>query len=324
MKLMKKVLVLALATATILLAACDNGNGGEPSSGSPDTPTLPANKGTDPFDGLKTITVGDPNSIQCKVDTQKNIITEEKQQNTRRTPIEYAYSYDGEINPPTVTLQTMAIYDDTGTRVPIADYLATLESIYRKNLTETITLASSEQERQEIADWYNTFWGLTLTAADFEIPKINDTVEKIWNSPGLQDEMRREKEKTQKKYSQVATYIVNVKKGSATPTITIEGQYDSKYQWYEQPAGGFIGTISPIHCQFSFDGEYISASSTEYSIISVTENTIECKSKSGSPESFPYTTSGSGKDMVVTVDVDGTKIECRWNPAKSLPSEGYY
>ena len=162
MKLMKKVLVLALAAATILMVACDNGNGGGGTSSSGadgngggtstggDTfvlPTLPPNKGTDPFAGLETLTIYD--DVRYQVDTTKKVLTEERSEGgtTWSKSAEYSYSFDGTATPPTITGRIEALYEK-GTRVTPAEALATDEAEFLKkifSMTPTYAVTSIEK-----------------------------------------------------------------------------------------------------------------------------------------------------------------------------------
>ena len=159
MKLMKKVLVLALVAATILMVACDNGNGGggtgssgadgngggtntgapnQPPNSGTDTfvpPTLPESKGTDPFAGLKTLTTD--SNVRYQVDTTKKVLTEERSKDDGTpwsTSAEYSYSYDGTANPPTVTGRIEAQYEE-GKRFTPAAALAAFEAEFKADFT---------------------------------------------------------------------------------------------------------------------------------------------------------------------------------------------
>ena len=286
MKLMKKVLVLALAAATILMVACDNGNGGggtsssgvesggggtgssgadgngggtntgAPNSGT-DTfvpPTLPESKGTDPFAGLKTLTTD--SNVRYQVDTTKKVLTEERSEDgtTWSTSAEYSYSYDGTANPPTVTRRIEAQY-----------------------------------------------------------------LEKVWNSKIVQDMSKEGRDTLKKKLSMTSTYAVTVtEKSGTTAKLAVEGQYDSTLPWHEQTAGSFHGRSSDNTAKASFALGYCSVRINDmfYQVTEITEGTITCKDRDGTSKSFSYTTTGTGKDTVVTITVDsGKTIKCTWWPS---------
>ena len=290
MKLMKKVLVLALAAATILMVACDNGNGGggtsssgvesggggtgssgadgngggtntgAPNSGT-DTfvpPTLPESKGTDPFAGLKTLTTD--SNARYQVDTTKKVLTKElsKDDGTSwSTSAEYSYSYDGTANPPTVTRRIEAQY-----------------------------------------------------------------LEKVWNSKIVQDMSKEGRDTLKKKLSMTPTYAVTVtEKSGTTAKLAVEGQYDSTLPWHEQTAGSFSGRSSDNTAKASFALGYYSVRINDmfYQVTEITEGTITCKDRDGTSKSFSYTTTGTGKDTVVTITVDsGKTIKCIWWPSHTI------
>ena len=156
MKLMKKVLVLALAAATILMVACDNGNGGGTNTGAPNSgtdtfvpPTLHESKGTDPFAGLKTLTT-DFNA-RYQVDTTKKVLTKElsKDDGTSwSTSAEYSYSYDGTANPPTVTRRIEAQYLEKVWNSKIVQDMSKEErDTLKKKLSMTPTYAVTVTEK---------------------------------------------------------------------------------------------------------------------------------------------------------------------------------
>lgn len=172
MKLMKKVLVLALVAATILMVACDNGNGGggtsssgvesggggtgssgadgngggtntgapnQPPNSGTDTfvpPTLPQNTGDDPFAGLKTLTTDF--DVRYQVDTTKKVLTEEELADDGTTwskRAEYSYSYDGTANPPTITGRIEALYMG-GKRLTPAEAPTAYEPEFKADFTQ--------------------------------------------------------------------------------------------------------------------------------------------------------------------------------------------
>ena len=280
MKLMKKVLVLALAAATILMVACDNGNGGGGTSSSgvesggggtgssgadgngggtnTGAPNQPPNSGTDPFAGLKTLTTD--SNVRYQVDTTKKVLTEERSKDDGTpwsTSAEYSYSYDGTANPPTVTRRIEAQY-----------------------------------------------------------------LEKVRNSKIVQDMSKEERDTLKKKLSMTPTYAVTVtEKSGTTAKLAVEGQYDSTLPWHEQTAGSFSDTSSDYTANASFALGYGSVRINDmfYQVTEITEGTITCKDRDGTSKSFSYTTTGTGKDTVVTITVDsGKTIKCTWQPSNII------
>ena len=283
MKLMKKVLVLALVAATILMVACDNGNGGggtsssgvesggsgtgssgadgngggtgtgaptlPPNSGT-DTfvpPTLPESKGTDPFAGLKTLTTD--SNVRYQVDTTKKVLTEERSKDdgkTWSTSAEYSYSYDGTTNPPTITGRIEAQYEE-GKRFTPAEALTAGEAEFKKIFGEAFDqLSALDTAQKETAlAGLNEKYGLTLTVADLAADKKNATLEKVWNSKTVQDMLKEERDTLKKMFSMTPTYAVTVtEKSETTAKLAVEGQYDSTLPWHGQTAGSFDGRSS--------------------------------------------------------------------------------
>lgn len=328
MKLMKKVLVLALAAATILMVACDNGNGGGTSTGG-DTfvlPTLPESKGTDPFAGLKTLTTDF--GVRYQVDTTKKILTAEYSDDgtTWSKSAEYSYSYDGDANPPTITGRIEAQYEK-GTRVTPAEELAAGEAEFKEGFTQgfeesfdqlsSLDAAAKKAQLEEL----NKAYGLTLTEADLAADKKNATLEKVWNSKTVQDMLKEQQDTLKKMFSMTPTYAVKLTKESETTAkIEVEGQYDSKLAWHEQTAGSFVymGDDYTVNAFFFNGVGSVQINDVDYEVTDITEKTINCRDGDGTPKSFSYTTTGTGKDTVVTITMDGTSVQCSWQPSDTI------
>lgn len=352
MKLMKKVLVLALAAAIILMVACDNGNGGGGTSSSGadgngggtntgggtstggDTfvlPTLPENKGDDPFEGLKTLTTDF--GVRYQVDTTKKVLTQEGRAEDGTTwseSAECSYSYDGTANPPTITGRIDALYEK-GKRVTPAEYLAAYKAEFKEGFTkgfgeifDRLSGLDAAQKEAKLAE-LNEAYGLTLTEADLAADKKDATLEKVWNSKTVQDVLKEQQDSMKKVFSMTPTYAVELTKESETTAkITVEGQYDSKLAWHEQTAGSFNGRISDYTGETFLMNGYgsLATEDVSYEVTAITEKTINCRDRDGNPKSFSYTATGTGKDTVVTITVeDGKTIECTWQP---MPIIGRY
>ncbi len=335
MKLMKKVLVLALAAATILMVACDNGNGGGGTSGSETggsdgyvSPTLPESKGTDPFAGLKTLTTDF--GVRYQVDTTKKVLTEEELADDGTTwskSAEYSYSYDGEATPPTITGRIEAQYEK-GTRVTPAEALATGEAEFKEGFTQEfgrifdqlsgLDAATKKAQLEEL----NKVYGLTLTEADLAAGKKDATLEKVLNSKSIQDMLKEQQDTLKKMFSMTPTYAVtSIEKSGTTAKITVEGQYDSKLAWHEQTAGTFfyMGDDYTVNAFFFNGVGSVQINDVYYEVTDITEKTINCRDRDGTSKSFSYTTTGTGKDTVVTITVEaGKTIECGWSPSATI------
>ncbi len=142
MKVTKKLLIAALLVMGITLIACNNGNGGSPGTGggssggtgggSPGTggssgtggggsgtgggagnTTLPASKGTDPFEGSELLILQQGGDVpHYKVDTKKKTIllqVPDKDTDKWTDYVEYNYSYDSTTTPTTITLKLTKI-----------------------------------------------------------------------------------------------------------------------------------------------------------------------------------------------------------------------
>ena len=350
MKLMKKVLVLALVAATILMVACDNGNGGGGTSSSGvesggggtgssgadgngggtntvgDTfvpPTLPQNKGDDPFAGLKTLTTD--YDVRYQVDTTQKVLTEERSEDgtTWNTSAEYSYSYDGSANPPTITGRIEALYKER-TRFTPAAALAAFEAEFKADFTlgfeeifNQLSALDTAQKEATLAK-LNEVYGLDLTVADLAADKKNATLEKVWNSKTVQDMLKEERDTLKKMFSMTPTYAVTVtEKSETTAKLAVEGQYDSTLPWHEQTAGIFAGMSSDDTVNASFGLGYgsVRINDMPYEVTDITGGTITCSDQDGTSKSFSYTTTGTGKDTVVTITVDsGKTIKCTWQP----------
>jgi len=336
MKLMKKVLVLALAAATILMVACDNGNGGGTSTGGGtntggDTfvlPTLPESKGTDPFAGLKTLTTDF--DVRYQVDTTKKVLTKEELADDRTTwskSAEYSYSYDGTANPPTITGRIEAQYEK-GKRVTPAEELAAGEAEFKEGFTQEFGKAFDQLSGLDAAtkkaqlEELNKAYGLTLTEADLAADKKAATLEKVWNSKTVQDMLKEQQDTLKKMFSMTPTYAVTLtEKSGTTAKITVEGQYDSKLAWHEQTAGPFVymGDDYTVNAFFFIGVGSVQINDVYYEVTDITEKTINCRDRDGKSKSFSYTTTGTGKDTVVTITVEaGKTIECRWSPSATI------
>lgn len=330
MKLMKKVLVLALAAATILMVACDNGNGGGTNTGG-DTfvpPTLPESKGTDPFAGLKTLTTD--SNVRYQVDTTKKVLTEERPKDDGKTwskSAEYSYSYDGTTNPPTITGRIEAQYEE-GKRFTPAEALAASEAAFKADFTQEFgkmfdQLSGLDETAKEAAlEGLKEQFGLDLTVADLAADKKNATLEKVWKSQTVQDMLKEGRDTLKKMSSMTPTYAVTVtEKSETTAKLAVEGQYDSKLAWHEQTAGTFYGTSSDSTANASFGLGYgsVRINNMFYEVTDITGGTITCKDRDGTSKSFSYTTTGTGKNTVVTITVDsGKTIECTWQPSTRI------
>ncbi|MBQ7366168.1 MAG: hypothetical protein IJW57_02970 [Spirochaetaceae bacterium] len=330
MKLMKKVLVLALTAATILMVACDNGNGGGTSTGG-DTfvlPTLPESKGTDPFAGLETLTTDF--GVRYQVDTTKKVLTEEELADDGTTwskSAEYSYSYDGEATPPTITGRIEAQYEK-GKRVTPAEALAADKAEFKEGFTQEfgkrfdqlsgLDAATKKAQLEEL----NKAYGLTLTEADLAADKKDATLEKVWNSKSIQDMLKKEQDTLKKMFSMTPTYAVTLtEKSGTTAKITVEGQYDSKLAWHEQTAGTFfyMSDDYTVNAIFGQGFGSVQINETDYTVTDITEKTINCRDRDGTSKTFSYTTTGTGKDTVVTITVEaGKTIECTWSPSATI------
>lgn len=332
MKLMKKVLVLALAAAIILMVACDNGNGGGGTSSSGadgngggtntggDTfvlPALPESKGTDPFAELKlkTLTTDDP-TVRYQVDTTKKVLTEEcSEDGTTWSKIaEYSYSYDGTATPPTITRRL--------------DVLAAGKAEFKEGFTQEfgkrfdqlsgLDAATKKAQLEEL----NKAYGLTLTEADLAADKKDATLEKVWNSKTVQDMLKEQQDTLKKMFSMTPTYAVTLTgKSETTAKIEVKGQYDSKLAWHEQTAGTFVymGDDYTVNAFFFNGVGSVQINDVYYEVTDITEKTINCRDRDGTSKSFSYTTTGTGKDTVVTITVEaGKTIECTWSPSATI------
>ena len=354
MKLMKKVLVLALVAATILMVACDNGNGGGGTSSSGvesggggtgssgadgngggtntggDTfvpPTLPKNKGDDPFAGLKTLTTD--SNVRYQVDTTRKVLTEERPKDdgkTWSTSAEYSYSYDGTANPPTITGRIEAQYEE-GTSFTPAEALAAYEAEVKADFTQGFGEAFDQlskldtTEKEAALTELKKKYGLALTVADLAADKKNATLEKVWNSTSVQDMLKEGRDTLKKMFSMTPTYAVTLTdKSGTTAKLAVEGQYDSTLPWHEQTAGTFYGMSSDYTTNASFGLGYSSVRINDmfYEVTEITEKTINCRDRDGTSKSFSYTTKGSGKDTVVTITVEADIIECTWRPSNII------
>lgn len=352
MKLMKKVLVLALVAATILMVACDNGNGGggtsssgadgngggtgtgaptlPPNSGT-DTfvpPTLPQNKGDDPFAGLKTLTT-DSDTVRYQVDTTKKVLTEERSEDgtTWSKRAEYSYSYDGTATPPTVTGRIEAQYEE-GKRFTLAEALAAYEPEFKADFTQgfgemfdQLSSLDTAQKEATLAG-LNEAYGLTLTVADLAADKKNATLEKVWNSTSVQDMLKEGRDTLKKMFSMTPTYAVTLTdKSGTTAKLAVEGQYDSTLPWHEQITGSFASASSDYTVNASFDprsGSLQTSDGSYYKVTEITKDTITCSDQDGNPNSFSYTIAGTDKNPVVTITLEGDKIECTWRPSTRI------
>lgn len=335
MKLMKKVLVLALAAATILMVACDNGNGGGGTSGSETggsdgyvSPTLPESKGTDPFAELKTLTTDF--GVRYQVDTTKKVLIKEALADDGTTwskSAEYSYSYDSTANPPTITGRIEAQYEE-GKRVTPAEELAAGEAAFKEDFTqefgETFDQLSgldADQKKAQLEE-LNKAYGLTLTVADLAADKKAATLEKVLNSKSIQDMLKEQQDTLKKMFSMTPTYAVTLtEKSGTTAKITVEGQYDSKLAWHEQTAGIFLymGDDYTVSAFFFIGVGSVQINDVYYEVTDVTKDTIKCRDRDGNSKSFSYTTTGTGKDTVVTITVEGGKtIECIWSPNPTI------
>ena len=352
MKLMKKVLVLALAAATILMVACDNGNGGGGTSSSgadgngggtntgSDTfvpPTLPESKGDDPFAGLETLTTDF--YVRYQVDTTKKVLTEEKLADTTWSKsAEYSYSYDGDAYPLTTITGRIEAQYEKGKRVTPAEALAADEAEFKEGFTqgfgETFNQLSdldAATKKAKLAE-LNEAYGLTLTEADLAADKKAATLAKVGNSKTVQDMLKEQQDTLKKEFSMTPTYTVTLTDRSGTTAkIEVEGQYDSTLTWHEQTAGSFVGWSNDetSNAFFSFNQAYRSAqiNGKDYTVTDITEDTIFCRDRDGTSKSFSYTTINTGKDTtintgkdtVVTITVeDGKTIECTWQPSTTI------
>ena len=337
MKLMKKVLVLALAAATILMVACDNGNGGGTNTGAPNSgtdtfvpPTLPESKGTDPFAGLKTLTTD--SNARYQVDTTKKVLTKEisKDDGTSwSTSAEYSYSYDGTANPPTVTGRIEAQYEE-GERFTPTAALTAFEAGFKADFTlrfeesfNQLSVLDTAQQEAKLEGLKEQF-GLDLTVADLAADKKDATLEKVWNSKTVQDMLKEERDTLKKKLSMTPTYAVTVtEKSETTAKLAVEGQYDSTLLWHGQTAGRFYGSSSSsdytANASFALGYGSVQINDMFYQVTEITEGTITCKDRDGTSKSFSYTTTGTGKDTVVAITVDsGKTIKCAWQPSNII------
>lgn len=138
MTVTKKLLIAALLVMGITLIACNNGNGGSPGTGGGSsggtggggsgtgsgTTTLPASKGTDPFEGLELLIHqqgGD--GLRYKVDTEKKTIVQQMiiTDDNWTDFVEYNYSYDSTTTPTTITLKMTKIAPYGETLTPIEE-----------------------------------------------------------------------------------------------------------------------------------------------------------------------------------------------------------
>lgn len=328
MKLMKKVLVLALAAATILMVACDNGNGGGGTSSSGvdgNGGGLPESKGDDPFEGLKTLTTDF--GVRYQVDTTKKVLTQEglaEDGTTWSESAECSYSYDGTANPRTITGRIDALYEK-GKRVTPAEVLAASKDEFKEGFTQDfeesfnqLSSLDAAAKKEQLAE-LNEEYGLTLTEADLAADKKAATLEKVWNSKTVQDMLKEQQDSQKKVFSMTPTYAVELTKESETTAkITVEGQYDSKLAWHEQIAGEFDGRNNDYNLDAFFMNGFgsVEIEDVSYDVTDITEKNINCRDRDGNSKSFSYTATGTGKDTVVTITVEaGKTIECTWQPS---------
>lgn len=158
--------------------------------------------------------------------------------------------------------------------------------------------------------------------ADLAADKKDATLEKVWNSKTVQDMLKEERDTLKKMLSMTPTYAVTVtEKSGTTAKLAVEGQYDSTLPWHEQTAGSFSYTSSDYTANASFALGYGSVRINDmfYQVTEITEGTITCKDRDGTSKSFSYTTTGTGKDTVVTITVDsGKTIKCTWQPSNII------
>lgn len=136
MKVTKKLLIAALLVMGITLIACNNGNGGSPGTGGGSsggtgggsgtgggTTTLPASKGTDPFEGLELLIHQQGGEAHYEVDTEKKtIVLQMLIDDTWTDYVEYNYSYDSTTTPTPITLKMTKIAPYGETLTPIEEF----------------------------------------------------------------------------------------------------------------------------------------------------------------------------------------------------------
>lgn len=147
MKIMKNLFILTLMVASFLLVACANSSGGDTPSPSGDyvAPTLPSNKGTDPFGQDGTFFHHLNKSLKYEVNTSAQTIScAEKNENSWVEQKEYTYSYDGTANPPTITVRLSKMPSEDGSLVPIQEAINRVETQIKEEVKKYILKLASE------------------------------------------------------------------------------------------------------------------------------------------------------------------------------------
>ena len=264
------------------------------------------------------------------MDTTKKVLTEERSKDDGTTwskRAEYSYSYDGTAKPPTITGRIEAQYEE-GTRFTLAEALAAYEPEFKAGFTQgfgemfdQLSGLDTTEKEATLAE-LNEAYGLALTVADLAADKKAATLEKVWNSKSVQDMLKEGRDTLKKMFSMTPTYAVTVtEKSGTTAKLAVEGQYDSTLPWHEQITGSFASASSDYTVNASFDprsGSLRTSDGSYYKVTEITKDTITCSDQYGNPNSFSYTIAGTGKNTVVTITVEGDKIECTWRPSNSI------
>ena len=280
-------------------------------------PILPESVGKDPFEGLTEL-VNDSNK-KFLVNTELKTISSCDSEGNISTEYEYSYKNtdDGVILSVVISKESM-----DNELVPVEDivnnYANTelfLENYVKGYITYTFDNYNEYFDNEDfLSDYWpkmiedvNLDFGTSFTKDSFTCENYDWIVEQCIN-PRAKEFVLLRAHNHVNHFSLIYNYKINITNTNGTQAdFTYEGIYDESKKWYEQTSIYFYGHHEVNHmtvvisCQNKFidDYEVYSIDDSSIKTFYYDENNIK------QYKTFNYTKTGSGRDTVISIVVDG-------------------
>lgn len=304
-------------------------------------PVLPESTGDDPFEGLTELfyTLDKYNKVIVDTENKRMICYLLFNDEEFEPQLEYAYTYNTSGDKITVSLAVSKVPDHTtGEFIAVQDYFDSFITNFRLEAKDFLLYVleelSDSTEKATIIEDFNLDYGTNFTVDEFTEENIDSLVNEFLNSPENKEYFGELLNKSKLAIETIKQFTVSIQsKNGTTAEIVVEGIYDTSKKWYEQPSGSFSGEnensdYNRNYCTISHIGSKLLIVNDEYYYIeSVDDSTIKTEEFDENKKqiSFTYTTVGTGKDTVVTIDLgNGETLDITWNPDNVFNCVSFY
>lgn len=281
-------------------------------------PILPESVGKDLFEGLTEL-VTDSNK-KFLVNTELKTISSCDSEGNIST--EYEYSYKNTDDGVILSVATLKkkIYEDL---LPVEDIFNTwgkpgfyMEEFIKSVVTDDFDYYDEyygseswdESKWQERIDSLNSNYGTSFTKDNYNREKFDWIINQCMSSPIVKELSLVASHMFLDPLSAIYNYKIDITNINGTQAdFTYEGIYDESKKWYEQTSIYFYGPYAVNHMTvvISLQNKFIDG----YEVYSIDDSSIKTfyydENNIKQYKTFNYTKTGSGRDTVISIVVDG-------------------